>query len=222
MAINVKPYPETGNTYGTVVETRAGETRTGKIVGDVYSAFDDDALWATRGEVILDDDAATYAGDWQPTTGFPAGFIGDGLMFTRDPAATATYDVDLPADGRYDVYARWIGDWGGQNHSNHARNVPITVEHRRGSDTVTVDQDVYSDGWYKLGRYDFDASGRVTVSADGANGSVLTDGVRFVKVADRVPVVGNRMGVFERGRSLFGDRPIFGGGRGGFGGSMLD
>jgi hypothetical protein len=84
------------------------------------------------------------------------------------------------------VYTRWIGNWPGQDHSNHATNARYSVIDRQGSQQLVLDQTRYSDGWYLLGEFDFAAgsAGSVVLSAQGANGKVNTDGVRFVRLAE--------------------------------------
>ena len=186
VVLNVKPYAEAGTTYGTVVETRDGETRTGAIRGVGYVAFSNDDLWRFKGEVILDDDApegVTYEGDWTETDAFPRGFIGSGFAYAPGaPTDGVTYDVPLPRDGKFAVFARWVGDWGGQGHSNHTSAARFEIEHAGGTTTVVGNQDATSDGWYPLGTYVFEGgTGTVRLRGDGT-GTINTDGVRFKRV----------------------------------------
>lgn len=197
VAINIKPYPEAGTSYGTVVETRAGESRTARIDGTGYVGFDAATLWALRGEVIVDDDdpGAGYVGAWSTSSGFPRGFIGSGFRFAAGTAANlARFTPNLPLPGRYAVHARWIGDWGGQDHSGHAADAPLAVVHRDGRSSVRVDQRATSDGWFPLGVFVFEAGTAGAVEAGGlaAAGRVNLDAVRFVRIGDA-------------GDALFGD-----------------
>ncbi|MEM8875187.1 MAG: glycosyl hydrolase family 28-related protein [Planctomycetota bacterium] len=184
---NYKPYPEEGTTYGTVEETRNGVTRTGTIVGSNYVGFSNDQLWDIRKEIIVDQNhsAATYVGDWTETVGFPRGYIGENAAFATNASGNSvTYAPTLPTAGEYEVYTRWIGDWGGQNHSGHANAVTYTVTDLAGSTDITVDQDNYSDGWFSLGTYTF-AEGTapiVTLAGDDSNTRVInTDGIMLVR-----------------------------------------
>ena len=186
VVLNVKPYAEPGTTYGTVVETRGGEARTGEIRGIGYAAYSNADLWRYKGEVILDDDAeagVTYEGDWTETAAFPRGFIGDGFTYAPGaPTDSVTYDVPLPRDGKFAVSVRWVGDWGGQGHSRHTRAARFEIEHAGGTTTVVGDQDFTSDGWYPLGTYTFEGgSGTVRLKGDGT-GTINTDGIRFKRV----------------------------------------
>ncbi len=190
VVVNIKPYPETGTTYGLVSETRAGVTRQANLSGTGYSGWSKSTLYATRGEIIIDNDdpAAIFAGTWAMSSSFPRGFIGNNFAFAAAGAHLARYVPAITDAGRYQVYARWIGDWGGQDHSNHASNASIEVVHANGTNTITVDQRRYSDGWYPLGEYSFAAGsiGEIRLNAQGANGKVNIDAVRLVRVQDQL------------------------------------
>ena len=178
---------EPGTTYGTVVETRDGETRTGRIEGTGYVAMTDQALWDIKNEILIDDaeSGVSYQGEWFTASSFPRGHIGDGFHVTpRDnTGASATYTADIPRTGRYEVAARWVGDWPGQTHTGHAVAASYAVTHRDGTDTVTVDQRDYSDGWFPLGTYGFEAgdTAEVTLSGNGG-GRLVTDGIRLRRI----------------------------------------
>lgn len=182
---NIKPYAEAGTTYGLVEETRNGVTRRGRITGTGYVGYSNAQLWRWRREVIVDDDAfvrgVSYEGDWTESDAFPRGHIGDGFTFAQPGPNTATYARRLGRAGTYEVAARWVGDWGGQAHSGHARAATYLVRHAEGETAVTVDQDLGSDGWHTLGAFPFttEEDAVVVLSADGADGVVNTDGVRF-------------------------------------------
>jgi hypothetical protein len=188
--INIKPYPETGTTYGQVRETRAGDTRTTNINATGYVGFSNQTLWQMRRDIIVDNDdlGATYSGTWPISSAFPRGFIGSNFVFAAAGNNQARFAPTLPEAGRYNVYVRWIGDWGGQDHSNHATNASFSVVHAVGTASMVINQSFYSDGWYRLGAYDFLAgsAGAVTLSAVGANGKVNMDAVKFVQVVDAI------------------------------------
>ena len=185
VVVNIKPYAEAGTTYGTVEETRNGETRTGTIAGVGYAGFGPRDLWVTRREIILDDDSATgveIEGEWTQDAGFPRGFIGSGFSYAAPSAANAiTYRPQIPSSALYEVFARWPARWGGQARGEHSTQTTFEVTHLEGTTPVTVDQRPYSDGWHSLGTFRFakGTNGSVRVSGAGANGTVVTDGVRF-------------------------------------------
>ncbi|MEM1012471.1 MAG: glycosyl hydrolase family 28-related protein [Planctomycetota bacterium] len=188
--LNIRSASEPGTTYGTVEETRDGVTRTGTILGHGYAGFSSEQLYDIRREIIVDNDdaGAVFTGTWSSSTSFPRGYIGDDFTFADNVAANSvTYTPTVPSSGEYEVFARWIGDWGGQNHSNHARSVAYDIVHDEGTDSIVVDQDFYSDGWYSLGTFKFEAgtSGTVTLTGDGDGGKINTDGIRFLQVSER-------------------------------------
>lgn len=190
---NIQPVVDAGSTYGTFVETRDGETRTGQIAGTGYSALDSDYLWRTRREIVIDDDSETvnYVGDWSEVASFPRGHIGTGFRFARPSGESARveYSPRIRSNDSYDVYVRWIGDWGGQPHSGHSSDVTVRVTHLDGIAETTVDQLQPSDGWYFVGNYRFSrgtaADPLVTIESALAGKTVNTDGVRFVRNRQR-------------------------------------
>ncbi len=188
VVINIKPYPEAGTTYGQIRETRGSETRTGWLSGAGYVGFSSAQLWSDRQEIILDNDdlRVRYLGLWQNSSSFPRGFIGNGFRYASAGANSAIFAPNLPSAGRYAVYVRWVADWGGQDHSNHASNAGVQVVHAFGTQNLSFNHQLSSDGWRLLGNYDFAAGpdAQVRVNASGANGKVIADAVRFVRLGD--------------------------------------
>ncbi|MEO1527486.1 MAG: discoidin domain-containing protein [Planctomycetota bacterium] len=197
--VNFDAATAASNAYALwVSETRDGDTRTsarfGGSLGHVYSGFDSQSLWDLRQEVIVDnqDPGVSLSGDWSETRSFPGGFLDDNALFSREADASATFTPDLPVDGEYEVVVRWMNNWGGQDHTNHGRDVPITVNHLGGSDTTTVNQQIDGGKWVSFGSFDFEAgpNGSVTVASDGSGRAVIADAVRFVLKSsnDEIPI----------------------------------
>jgi len=169
-------------------ETRLGQTRTaaGFNLADAYAAFAPDAI-ADR-EVIVDnrDSAATIEGDWTATDSFPGGFLDQDFLFTTPgPDKRVTFSPDTLEDGSYEVFVRWVFDRSGQDHSNHASNARFTVEAEEGSSQFLIDMTNGGGGfWHPLGTFNFagDGSDAVTLDAADANGKVIADAVRFLRV----------------------------------------
>ncbi|MEL6108733.1 MAG: discoidin domain-containing protein, partial [Planctomycetota bacterium] len=187
--VNFDAATAASNAYALwVSETRDGVTvtspRFGGPLGHVYSGFNSQKLWDLRQEVIVDnrDDGVTLTGDWTETRAFPGGFQDEDALFSREVAASATFAPQLPVGGEYEVFVRWMNNWGGQDHSNHARNVPITVNHSDGQSTTTVDQGFDGGKWVSFGSHSFEAgnTGSVTIESDGSGRAVIADAVRFV------------------------------------------
>ncbi|MCK5643094.1 MAG: PKD domain-containing protein, partial [Gammaproteobacteria bacterium] len=69
-------------------------------------------------------------------------------------------------------------------------NAPYTVNHALESTTVEVDQSISSNGWYKIGEFDFDAGEcSVIVRDDVDAGNVVADGVRIAHSDNPADVV---------------------------------
>lgn len=87
----------------------------------------------------------------------------------------ARFEPKLPEPGEYEVYAWW------NSRGERASAVPYTVTHAEGEETVAVDQNKNGGRWVSLGRFDFDPStAAVEITADGADGYVVAEAVRFV------------------------------------------
>lgn len=94
---------------------------------------------------------------------------------TLSPGNQLSWNVPLTIADEYDVYARWA--YGAPN----STAVKYTVTHAGGTDTVTVNQQLNSATWFKLGTYDLlpGAGHKVTIS-DRSEGVTVADAVRVV------------------------------------------
>ena len=127
--------------------------------------------------VVVDDDQATFTGDWPP------GRINSSIVGTsyrhddniEQGRKTAVYTAKLEP-GRYDVHLAYTA------HGNRATNVPVIVRHADGEKRVTVDQKKQPpvDGVFvSLGTFSFGDMGVVEIHTDDANGHVIADAVWF-------------------------------------------
>jgi Pectate lyase superfamily protein len=167
----------------TATESRGGMTRTVDLgLADFYTAFDA-AVTEKVGSVVVDNSDATRfstTGTWTATTAFPGGFVGADALFTKDANATATYAATLQTGGTYKVFARWMVDRSGQNHSGHSGTVDYEITHAGGTAKVTVSQKKNGGDFISLGTFSFSAAmpARVVVKGSAA-GVVLADAVRW-------------------------------------------
>jgi RHS repeat-associated protein len=102
--------------------------------------------------------------------------IADAVMLAPPGAApsTATWTVDVPSAGQYNVYARWT------QHPNRASNAPYTVHHAAGSTTVPVNQEAGGGTWFLLGAFAFNAGPASVTLTDQANDYVIADAVMLL------------------------------------------
>jgi hypothetical protein len=131
--------------------------------------------------VTIDDKEAKLVGVWKPST-FTRPYVGDGYL--HDDRAgkgekSATFTPKLPKAGEYEVYVSYTTG------PTRATNVPVTVRHAGGEDTVRINQQEPPkvDGLFRLiGKYRFEAGdrGSVVISNAGTEGHVIVDAVRFV------------------------------------------
>jgi thioredoxin reductase len=92
---------------------------------------------------------------------------------------TVTFTPDLPKEGRYDLYLRWL------KHGNRATNVPVEIKTQTPADTQTLSIDQKSQGgWIKIATGSFKSGKQtsVTISNKDTNGHVIADAIRFVPI----------------------------------------
>jgi len=124
---------------------------------------------------VTDNTSGTATGTWNNSASV-AGYYGANYQTHAAGTGTANFSwsVGVVSPGSYEVYARWTA------HPNRATNAKYTVIHASGQDTVTVNQQINSGSWQRLGTYSFNA-GNATVSlSDDANGYVIADAVMLV------------------------------------------
>jgi hypothetical protein len=106
-----------------------------------------------------------------------AGYRHDGNA--ADGKSTARFETRLPRAGRYEVRLAYTPN------DNRAARVAVTVHHRRGEQTVSVNQKLkppIDDLFVSLGVFDFavDKPAAVVVSNQGADGHVIIDAVQWL------------------------------------------
>jgi tetratricopeptide (TPR) repeat protein len=131
-----------------------------------------------RAEVLIDNDAIKKGtGEWGNIEAKPIA-VNDTIMHDGNAdkgTKELTYDVNLPASGRYQVYVNNVPD------SRAATNVPIDIMHARGKKTVKLDQRNSPVGWVSVGTFTFKAGvTTVTVRTTGTDGFVFADAIKFV------------------------------------------
>ncbi len=99
-----------------------------------------------------------------------------------DNGGTATFVPAIGVGGTYEVF-EWHGYLGDDAAAvAEATNVAITIQHAGGSTNRTLDQSRNYGQWNSLGTFNFNkgTSGKVILSAQGANGPVMADAFKFV------------------------------------------
>jgi hypothetical protein len=109
-----------------------------------------------------------------------------GTTYLSPPYATASggsnaqaiFRPNIGVAGRYEVF-EWHGTL---NNGQSASNVRHTINHAEGSATINVDQTRNAGQWNSLGVYTFSEgeNGNITISAQGANGTVMADAFKLV------------------------------------------
>lgn len=135
--------------------------------------------------IVVDDVDAKKVGDWKLSTRYPT-YVGDGYLHDDNEGKgtkTLTFAPKIPRAGRYEVRFSYTSI------ASRADNVPVTVLHADGEESLTVDESVPPtiDGRFiSLGQYRFEANGEgyVLVSNTGTSGHVTADAVVFIPVGE--------------------------------------
>jgi hypothetical protein len=92
--------------------------------------------------------------------------------------AQAIFRPNIGVAGRYEVF-EWHGTL---NNGQSSSNVRHTINHAEGNATITVDQTRNAGQWNSLGVFTFNEgeTGNITISAQGANGTVMADAFKLV------------------------------------------
>jgi uncharacterized lipoprotein YddW (UPF0748 family) len=137
--------------------------------------------WKSSPEYVVDNTDSGFAAstNWFASTS-TAGYLGSNYR-TRATASvsdSAAWNVNLPAAGNYEVFARWTAG------SNRPTTAPYVIAHSGGSTTVNVNQTINNATWVSLGTFNFAAGNatRVRLSCWTTLGKyVVADGVKLVK-----------------------------------------
>jgi hypothetical protein len=108
----------------------------------------------------------------------PGGAFAQPVFAVASPSSgEAVFTPNVGVAGKYEVY-----EWHGSLNRALASNAAYIINHADGSTTKIVNQQINEGQWNSLGVYTFKrgASGNVTISSTGANGSVMADAVKFV------------------------------------------
>jgi hypothetical protein len=170
---------------GTLINRPEGSTYQ-RPIPTILAVVPRDSLNIPEGPILertydTEDSSCSFIGGaWNQSanSGFWAGTparytgVGTGEKYAR-------FTLGLTVSGQYEVYAWWV------HSSNRAKDTPVIINHRRGIDTVRVDQTVNGGQWMYIGAYLFsgDSTETVTISNDAATGQyVIADGVRLVAI----------------------------------------
>jgi hypothetical protein len=139
-------------------------------------------VFAQGNAVVVDDDMSrwvTKEGYWELSEDPGAGRHAITFMHAgRAEPAHFTYQPPLPRDGRYQVYGWWPAG------KDFATNTRLTVRHAEGTQTLSLNQRETGGQWILLGTYSFrqGRAGSLTLSNEGADGTVAADAFKFERV----------------------------------------
>lgn len=179
----------------------------------VFATVRQDAISETYSQVVDNSDEERFATSKSWKKGDSGkGINGDDYLVAR-PAkkgAHALFEVAVPSDGEYAVYARWPKVRGLND------SVPVGVETAYGTKWSTVDQSKDGGLWVRLGEFEMRKDEkfpvRISHNTEG-NGNVAADAVKIEKIssyeeppADRADRVAPSEGT--RATSAIGSRVV--------------
>ena len=130
----------------------------------------------------LDDEAATYTGEWTMSSyGNPLDGSSHHDNNTDKGRKTARFEIKLPSAGRYEVRLAYTSS------PNRASNVPVTIEAADGEKSVTVNQKLVPpiDKFFiSLGLFTFttEKPAVITIGNAETDGFVVVDAVQLMPV----------------------------------------
>lgn len=135
--------------------------------------------------IVVDDAMAKRVGDWKASTVYPT-YIGQGYthdMNSNKGASTLTFVPVIPKTGRYEIRFSYTAL------NNRAKNVPITIFHADGEETVHVDETEtppIDSRFVSLGQYRFekDGEGYILLTNEGTRGYVTADAMVLIPVEE--------------------------------------
>lgn len=119
-------------------------------------------------------------GLWSSSTN-TAGYYG--IDYQHSPAgdgsAKASWNVNLAADGTYEIYARWTANY------NRATNAPYAITSNGITiDTVLADQSVHGGQFMLLGTYALAAGPLEVVLSNNASNYVIADAIEIINLGE--------------------------------------
>ena len=130
--------------------------------------------------VTLDNTDAVQTNQWARSASV-AGYLGSDYLFNfSGGAGRLTYAPHFPASGSYEIFVNYTSQ------SSRASNAAYEILSQQGTSVVRIDQRMGGGSFQSLGRFNFLAgpTGSVTLRANDADGVVVGDAVRFVRVGD--------------------------------------
>ena len=128
--------------------------------------------------IVIDDTSAIKKGNWSLSRSsgkfVGIGYIHDGNISHGEKSVT--YKIKVPQDGAYEVRLSY------SHNPNRASNVPVTIQHINGSQTVMVNQKKQPEingAFISLGTFQFSSQtpGKVIIENKQTNGHVTADSV---------------------------------------------
>lgn len=153
--------------------------------GAGYSGYSNTASTFTQLTLIKDNadaNGVTFTGSWTATA-LTSGYYGSNYHHDGNTGGSGGKSVRftplVPETGDYEVWVRWTAG------SNRASNAPYDVVHAGGTTTFSRSQKYNNGTWMLLDTFTFNAgtAGSVLLRNDGADGYVIADAVRFIRVS---------------------------------------
>jgi len=141
---------------------------------------------AKANDILIDntDPNNTSTGTWTSTSNDDVSFMNDLQYAPAGSNATFTFSTTIPTAGLYEVFIFY------SSYAVHATNAPVTISTSTLNNVYSVDMTTRGGKWISLDQFNFAAGEnvQVSISALGANGFVIADGVRFSRIPQAATV----------------------------------
>lgn len=135
---------------------------------------------AKANDILIDntDPSNTSTGTWTSTANDDVSYLNDLQYASAGSNATFTFNATIPTGGLYEIFIFY------SSYPIHATNAPVTISTSTINNTYSVDMTTRGGKWISLDQFTFAAGEnvQVSISALGANGFVIADGVRLSRV----------------------------------------
>jgi hypothetical protein len=101
----------------------------------------------------------------------------DYLVANADSNVWAQWQPEIKDQGEYEIYLWW------QPEEDRASNAKVTINHVEGNDIKQLNQrQGVVRGWNFIGTYQLDANSFLRISNENADGKIVADAARFLKI----------------------------------------
>ncbi len=161
----------------------AGSSGGTRVLSDAIKA----ECLAHESDVVVDNEDASYSdtAGFFTSTASPLRYGPTYRACNPGEGDTATWQLSIPEPGIWELY-----EWHNGNETR-SPNVPYTIRHAHGAETVYVNQQQNSGRWNSIGRYAFRAGEGIVSISSCLDGIVVADAVKATRISPFEVIIDN-------------------------------